>query len=227
MWRPPLRTSFGAYGRPLRRRGLDEAFFLASTWMDMNLQKPYVMRARAAKVESTRRSILAAAFALSIERTSWEIVLADVAEQAGVAVKTVLRHFGSREGLFTAVNEYAREQIVDERLTPVGDAGTAVSVVVDHYETRGDWVLRLLCQESSSEFARESMTTGRKVHREWVETTFAPQLDRLQASARAEAVDLLVVATDVYTWKLLRRDRGLTRSAVEARMRHLVNAVLA
>lgn len=195
--------------------------------MDMNLQKPYVMRARAATVESTRRSILAAAFALSAERMSWEIVLADVAERAGVAVKTVLRHFGSREGLFAAVNEYAREQIVDERLTPVGDAGTAVSVVLNHYEARGDWVLRLLCQESSSEFARDSMNTGRKVHRDWVEKTFAPQLDRLQAGARDEAVDLLIVATDLYTWKLLRRDQGLTRSAVEARMRHLVDAVLA
>ena len=144
-----------------------------------------------------------------------------------MALKTVLRHFGSREGLFAAVNEYAREQIINGRLTPVGDAGTAVSVVVNHYEARGDWVLRLLCQELSSEFARESMTTGRKVHREWVEKTFAPQLDRLQAGARDEAVDLLVVATDLYTWKLLRRDQGLTRSAVEARMRHLIDAVLA
>lgn len=191
------------------------------------MQKPYVMGARAATVELTRQSILAATFALSAERLSWEIVLADVAERAGVAVKTVLRHFGSREGLFAAVNEYARERIVHERSTPVGDAGAAVSVVLDHYEERGDWVLRLLCEASSSEFARESATTGRKVHREWVETTFAPQLDRLQAGARDEAVDLLVVATDLYTWKLLRRDRGLTRSAVEARMRHLVDAVLA
>jgi AcrR family transcriptional regulator len=195
--------------------------------MDMNLRKPYAMRARADTVESTRRSILAAAFALSAERLSWEIVLADVAELAGVAVKTVLRHFGSREGLFAAVNEYAREQIVDERETPVGDVGTAVSVILDHYEARGDWVWRLLCQESSSEFARESVTTGRTVHREWVKATFAPQLDRLETGARDEAVDLLVVATDLYTWKLLRRDRGLTRPEVEARMRHLVHAALA
>jgi AcrR family transcriptional regulator len=195
--------------------------------MDMNLRRRYVMDARADTVDSTRRSILEAAFALSRERFTWEIVLADVAERAGVAVKTVLRHFKSREGLFAAVNQYAREQIVDERVTPVGDVGNAVSAILDHYEARGDWVLRLLCQESSNDFARDSMTTGRKVHREWVQTTFAPQLDHLEAPAREETVDLLVVATDLYTWKLLRRDRGLTRPEVEARIRHLVNATLA
>jgi hypothetical protein len=44
---------------------------------------------------------------------------------------------------------------------------------------------------------------------------------------RDEAIDLLVVATDVYTWKLLRHDRGLSRSATQERMRALVDAVLA
>jgi AcrR family transcriptional regulator len=194
--------------------------------MDMNLRKPYTMGTRAEAVEATRRAILAAAFALSTERLTWEIVLADVAERAGVAVKTVLRHFESREGLFAAVNQYAQEQIVEERSAPVGDVGAAVSVILDHYEARGDWVLRLLCQESSSDFARGSMATGRTVHREWVQTTFAPQLGDLEVGARDEVVDLLVVATDLYTWKLLRRDRGLPRAAVEARMARLIHAAL-
>jgi len=44
---------------------------------------------------------------------------------------------------------------------------------------------------------------------------------------REELTDLLVVATDVYTWKLLRRDRGLDRPTAEARVRHLIVAVLA
>jgi hypothetical protein len=36
----------------------------------------------------------------------------------------------------------------------------------------------------------------------------------------------LVVATDVYTWKLLRRDRRLGRQRTEERIRRLVDAVL-
>ena len=42
-----------------------------------------------------------------------------------------------------------------------------------------------------------------------------------------ELTDLLVVATDVYTWKLLRRDRGLGRDRTERRMRLLVDRLLA
>ena len=36
-----------------------------------------------------------------------------------------------------------------------------------------------------------------------------------------------MVATDVYTWKLLRRDRELSRASTEARMKTLVASVLA
>jgi hypothetical protein len=39
------------------------------------------------------------------------------------------------------------------------------------------------------------------------------------AGPRDPLIDLLVVATDVYTWKLLRLDRGYSR----ARTEHLIN----
>jgi hypothetical protein len=58
-----------------------------------------------------------------------------------------------------------------------------------------------------------------------VATVFAPYLDRAEPDD-GPLLDLLVVATDVYTWKLLRRDRGLTRAATEARMLRLVEALL-
>ena len=41
-----------------------------------------------------------------------------------------------------------------------------------------------------------------------------------------ELIDLLVVATDVYTWKLLRRDRELSRADAERRVLRLINAIL-
>ena len=39
-------------------------------------------------------------------------------------------------------------------------------------------------------------------------------------------IDMLVIATDAYTWKILRRDRGLSRKVVERRMLRLVDSVL-
>jgi hypothetical protein len=41
-----------------------------------------------------------------------------------------------------------------------------------------------------------------------------------------ELVPELVVATDVYTWKLLRRDQGLTRDETFASILKIVEALL-
>jgi hypothetical protein len=46
-------------------------------------------------------------------------------------------------------------------------------------------------------------------HRQWVERAFATQLDARSTDDREALVDLLVVATDVYTWKPLRATGSL------------------
>lgn len=193
--------------------------------MDMNT-RTYSMTTRSASAEQTRTAILGAAFGLVGEKSSLEIVLADVAARAGVTVKTILRHFGSREALFDAVAEFAAREIDEERATPVGDLDRAVAIIVDHYELRGDWVIRMLAQEHSDARIAPVVQRGRRVHRDWVRATFAPQLESHPASARDAAIDLLVVATDVYTWKILRRDRELNRAQTEHRIRTLIGAVL-
>ena len=63
---------------------------------------------------------------------------------------------------------------------------------------------------------RRLTDNGRRMHRD-------VGRDRLRAvpaaaEPRGRSLDLLVVATDVYTWKLLRRDRGLDRTTTEQRM---------
>ena len=52
--------------------------------------------------------------------------------------------------------------------------------------------------------------------------------DRLPTTpaARKRAVHALHAATDVYTWKLLRRDLGLSRTETEKTMADLVVGVL-
>ena len=82
----------------------------------------------------------------------------------------------------------------------------------------------MLAQEPHEELLRRVTADGRRMHRAWVEEVFAPYVAR--AEDPAELVDLLVVATDVYTWKLLRRDRGLARDLTENRMHTLVRALL-
>ncbi|MFL6061560.1 MAG: TetR/AcrR family transcriptional regulator [Marmoricola sp.] len=193
----------------------------------MKTTRTYTQTHRAAAAEQTRLSILRAAVDLQAERLAAEISLDDVAARAGVSVQTVLRRFGTRAGLFDAAVTHVNAEIADERRAPAGDVAVAIRILVDHYELRGDMALMMLAQETTYAHVRRLSEAGKDTHRTWVEGVFAPLLAGLGAAARVEALDLLVVATDVYTWKLLRRDRGLPRRVTENRMRTLVDAVLA
>jgi AcrR family transcriptional regulator len=188
------------------------------------LTRSYTMQARAESAANTRKRILDAVNALSAERLSLEIVLADVASRASVSVQTVLRHFGSRESLFEQAQAYRLAQVRVERATPAGDAASAIRTIVAFYDRQGEWSLRLQAQEHSDEPSRQRVALGRRLHREWVEEAFAPQL--ASRRDREELVDLLVVATDLLTWKILRRDGGMDFSTTCKRMLRLVRAVL-
>jgi AcrR family transcriptional regulator len=199
---------------------IDIDTYSMSTVMDMNSARTYTMTNRAASAAATRRRVIEATISLAAERRFAEITLEAVATRAEVSVRTVLRHFVSREGLMSACMEAAMADIEAERRTPAGDVTAAVRTVVDHYEARGRTALLLLAQEDEDEFARTAAAAGKAMHRDWVRDAFAP------ATTDETLLDLLVVATDVYAWKLLRLDRGLSREETETRLRALVRALL-
>jgi AcrR family transcriptional regulator len=187
----------------------------------MKTTRKYTMGARALAVDATRRRIVDALIALAGERPFAEVTLDAFAERAGVSVQTVLRRFGSRDGLFAEAMDAAMVDAEDERRTPPGDVGSAVRIVVDHYERRGRTALLMLAQEGHDDVARKATDRGKAMHRDWVRDAFVPATDD------EALLDLLVVATDVYTWKLLRIDRGHSRAVTQRRMHELVDAVLA
>jgi AcrR family transcriptional regulator len=196
------------------------------TRIDMKTPRTYTMTSRADAVEATRRSIMQAAWDLQSQKLWASISLDDIAELAGVSVQTVLRQFGSRTQAFEAAMEYGAAVVTEERRTTPGDIADAVRVIVDHYELRGDGVILMLAQERDNAAIAKVTEHGRGLHRDWVRDVFAPQLDMSPATEREAIIDLLVVATDVYTWKLLRRDRDHSRGATEKRIRRLLEAIL-
>ncbi|WP_183407849.1 TetR/AcrR family transcriptional regulator [Nocardioides marmoriginsengisoli] len=191
----------------------------------MKTSRSYRQTARAEASEQTRRRIIEAAFALQAERLSAEISLDDVAERAGVSVQTVLRRFGSKAALIEESIRWINAEIAEERRAPAGDVPAAIHALLDHYEKRGDFALLMLAQENAYDHVRQLSDAGKGTHRTWVAEVFGPYLPH-GAGRRDELLDLLVVATDVYTWKLLRRDRGLTRKETENRITTLVTALL-
>jgi AcrR family transcriptional regulator len=180
-------------------------------------QRAYSMELRAAAAAATRERILEAAADAFLEHWYDDVTIASVAKRAGVSGQTVLNHFGGKDQLATTAYEHVSETIVATRYAPAaGDIHALVEALVDDYETTGDTIVRLLALEEKVPALAPLLVRGRAGHREWVETMFgAPELT-------AE----LVVATDVYTWKLLRRDQGLSRDETVASILKIVEALL-
>jgi AcrR family transcriptional regulator len=184
------------------------------------------MGARGEAVVATRNRILEAGRSLGLDDLVLDPTLEQVADRAGVSVQTVLRHFGTRGALLDAVAEHARHLVETERRPASTGPAAAVEAVLEHYERLGDFSLAMLAREGADDKAAAVTRAGKALHRRWVEQSFAVALPP-EPAAREALVDLLVVATDVYAWKLLRRDRGLALPVVRERMLAMVHALLA
>jgi AcrR family transcriptional regulator len=203
---------------------MDAKMWFAEAAMDTK-KRSYEMRARRQTTDATRTAIVQAAIDSVVAARSLGITLGSVADRAGVTVKTVLRHFGSREELIEAAYLQVLQDVLAERTVTSSDPERALTVLIEHYERRGDMVLGLIAEEDDDPRARRMCDTGRTLHRNWVDEVFGAGLPD-EPSERARIIDALVVVTDVYCWKLLRRDRGLTVEDVRDRMALLSEAVL-
>jgi AcrR family transcriptional regulator len=190
-------------------------------------RRPYRMGARASAAAATGERVLDAAVEVFWEVPSDQISLDEVARRSGVSVQTVIRHFGGKEGLLAAAGAREAGRVRAQRdEAPVGDAPGAVRVLVEHYETTGDRVLRMLAEEQRVPGLREIVEQGRVLHRDWCARVFAPALAHRRGVERRRRLAQLVAACDVYTWKLLRRDAGLSRRQTELAIVELVQPLL-
>lgn len=188
--------------------------------------RAYRQTARAQAASATGERILDAFVARL--RDGWfdEIRLDDIAADSEVTVQTVIRRFGGKEGLLDACNKRLSREIVEGRQIPVGDVSSAIDAIIDEYELHGDFVLRLLAQEERYASIRMVTDHGRAVHRRWVGGVFGPWLSRLEEPARGSAHDQLVIALDLYVWKLVRVDMKRSRAALRETMLSLCAAAL-
>ncbi len=185
------------------------------------------MGARGEAAAATRERILDAAVELFWESPGERVSLERIAARAGVTVQTVIRRFGGRAGLFAAASEREAELVRTQRdEAPVGDLRGAVRVLVEHYEQLGDRIGRLLAEEHRIPGLSELADAGRAFHRRWCARVFAPSLDPLSGVARERRLAQLVAICDFYTWRLLRRDSGLSRRQTELALLEMLQAIL-
>ncbi len=186
-------------------------------------QRPYRMKARAQAAEATAQAIIAAARVLFAERPYDQVSLPAIAQGAGVTVQTVLRRFGSKEDLFAAAAHQRSGQIrADREAAPPGD----LTHLVAHYERWGDEQVHLLGQEARVAAIRAITDAGRRYHRDWVTRAYGPALATLPPATRRRKLAQLTAVTDLATWRLLRRELGLSPDQTTAAIRELVDASL-
>ena len=181
------------------------------------VKRTYHQTARAAATDTLRHKIVLSFSELLLDRWIDEITLDEVAASAGTTRQTILRLFRSKEGVLSAVIDLFHARAAP-RLELPEDVGylAAIEAVVEHYEIVGDMTFRLLAQEERHPLLRPHLSRGRQAHRSWVAARFKESLGGLDEEERNRQITRLVVATDLYTWKLLRRDFGQTRSEVTA-----------
>ncbi|MHB8687215.1 MAG: TetR/AcrR family transcriptional regulator [Candidatus Dormibacteraceae bacterium] len=185
------------------------------------------MVARAEAAATTAERILDAAVEVFWELPTDQISLDEIARRAGVTVQTVIRRFGGRDGLLAAAVERESEKVRRQRDEAVpGDPTGAVRVLIEHYENTGDRVLKMLAEEERVPALKAIVDRGRTLHRAWCTRVFAPALARFRGLERERRLAQFVALCDVYTWKLLRRDAGLSRRQTELAVIELLNPLL-
>lgn len=185
------------------------------------------MTTRATTAAATAERILDATAEVFWERHEEQISLEEVARRAGVTVQTVIRRFGPKDSLFAAAVDRETERVRRQRdQAPVGDVTAAVHVLLNSYEATGDRMLGVLAEEQRVPSLAVILDRGRALHRAWCARVFADALAGWSGLERERRLAQLVAVCDVYTWKLLRRDAGLSQRQTELAMVELLTPIL-
>jgi AcrR family transcriptional regulator len=184
--------------------------------MKLKTTRKYEMGVRAKAAETTSEEIIRVVGELWMKYSIHEITLHMVAQNAGVTVMTILRKFGSKEGLFEAAIRTDTAGIQDVRKeSQAGNINQAISILMKEYEYAGQAVIRTLAVENDLPVAAKILKKGRELHKEWCQRIFAQYLPESNDKEYQIMLGTFYAATDIYKWKLLRIDLGYSKEETE------------
>ena len=191
-------------------------------------RRPYKQVARAEAQQRTRAALEDAALE-ELTRGSWaRVSLTELAAQANVTKQTLLRHFGSKDGLLMQAIAHSASGAYKQRWSaPRDDIEDVVEDVLDHHEALGERSLRIgSWLESGPPTLAAVSRMARQLHYDWIEYAFGRQLERLGGQARVRSRATLIALCDVHTWWLLSHDLGLERAEVCAILTNAIEPLL-
>ena len=194
--------------------------------MNMGEARGYVKVARAEAEEQTRVALLEAADEAFLSGPWERASLEGIAGAAGVTKQTLLRHFGSKDGLLERVLLRAFDEVEAQRLSvPTDDIAGAVDNLLEHYELRGGRAMRssnLDMNGSLADLARRA----RQFHYDWVDLAFGAWLATACSAERRRLRAALIAVCDVQAWWILTHDLELPRAEVRATLILTINRLL-
>jgi TetR/AcrR family transcriptional regulator, regulator of autoinduction and epiphytic fitness len=193
---------------------------------------------RRARAERSREAVVDAILELLREGND-RPGAADIADRAGVSLRSVFRHFDDLESLYAVavaqhVEAIAPLYVLDPIPAPPGaavaplddridvlvrqrarlfEAMTPVRVVAERLRRRSDSIAAGLDQ-------------SRRELRRQLGDLFDPELRSLSAADRREVVDALEMATGFAAWHQARDDQGLSVARAQAALRRSLSALL-
>lgn len=170
---------------------------------------------RLARSERSRRAVVGALLDL-FEAGELRPTAAEIAQRAGVSLRSVFQHFESLETLFAAAADLQMERLAP-LLIPIPTGGSFPGRLA-MFVTRRARVLEAVApvrraslrMEPFSKEVRTRLETARARGRREVERVFAPELAELPASERRDAAAALGAAASWSTWEHLRRHQGMS-----------------
>ena len=173
----------------------------------MSTARPYESPLRAEQMEATRRRILEATADVLADEAVNEVTVPLVAMRARVSVRTVYRHFPTKEALFDAFGEWAEENLrlvihsYPDTLDSVREMAPALYRMYDEREPLIRALLSKRGQEIRARTRRRRLTTFEKAMREVTEG--------LEPAERRRALAVVYLLVSAPAWQAMKDQWGL------------------
>lgn len=200
-------------------------------------KRTYHQRQRARSAEATRQRILEAARACLTATPLLAVSLERVAEQAGVARRTIYQIFGSRVGLFEALEQDLLQRGGFTEVQAAFNENTDAREILEQMLPAGvrllereQTILRALYLQALIDPEAANLTQrideGRIGGMRYLAQLLEEQGYIRSGLTRAEVGDILALLTDFATFDQLRTKARLSPEAIVRRLRILASSLL-
>ena len=169
----------------------------------MSTTRPYESPLRAEQLEQTRLRILRAVTEVLADPSTEEVTIPLVARRARVSLRTVYRHFPTREALFDAWAEWVDESLQLHLHSYPEQAERLPDFALELYRAynESEPVVKAMLNSKAARAVRERTRRRRKGQ---FERAMSELTDRLEPKARLRALAVVYLLVSAPAWQAMR-----------------------